>query len=201
MPQSLVSRVNLDFLYPPFLAVALEVLAACERRGARYVATRGFSTYAEQTALWRRGRFGEPGPVVTAAMGGQSSHNFGLAFDVVRDATPDTPKVDPGWRPADYALLGEECEAHGLLWGGTFKAFDGPHFQWPGWATGTALRPLRLELDFATGRGLSTRRALERAWRLLDAERATPEWQAANPNLAAALEVLDFRPTDRSRTA
>jgi peptidoglycan LD-endopeptidase CwlK len=42
----------------------------------------GTRTYAEQNALFRQGRFGNAGPIVTKARGGQSWHNFGLAWDI-----------------------------------------------------------------------------------------------------------------------
>jgi peptidoglycan L-alanyl-D-glutamate endopeptidase CwlK len=42
----------------------------------------GTRTYAEQNALYRKGRFGNPPPRVTNARGGQSNHNFGIAWDI-----------------------------------------------------------------------------------------------------------------------
>ena len=42
----------------------------------------GSRTYAEQNRLFRQGRYGNPGPVVTNARGGRSNHNFGIAWDI-----------------------------------------------------------------------------------------------------------------------
>ena len=42
----------------------------------------GTRTYVEQNTLYRKGRFGNPPPRVTNARGGQSNHNFGIAWDI-----------------------------------------------------------------------------------------------------------------------
>jgi len=68
---------------------------------------------------------------VTKARGGQSYHNFGLAFDIVildsiGKATWDT--THPGWKVS--ADIGKSL---GLEWGGDWTGFkDIPHFQYTG---------------------------------------------------------------------
>jgi peptidoglycan LD-endopeptidase CwlK len=42
----------------------------------------GMRSYEEQNALFRRGRFGNPGPRVTNARRRQSRHNFGIAWNI-----------------------------------------------------------------------------------------------------------------------
>ena len=42
----------------------------------------GTRTYAEQDALYRKGRNGNTEMRVTNAKGGQSNHNFGIAWDI-----------------------------------------------------------------------------------------------------------------------
>lgn len=42
----------------------------------------GSRTYAEQNRLFRQGRYGNPGHIVTHARGGRSNHNFGIAWDI-----------------------------------------------------------------------------------------------------------------------
>jgi peptidoglycan L-alanyl-D-glutamate endopeptidase CwlK len=68
---------------------------------------------------------------VTMAKGGQSYHNFGLAFDiVVLDAVgkADWDASHPGW--AHAGALGKSV---GLEWGGDWTGFkDWPHFQYSG---------------------------------------------------------------------
>jgi peptidoglycan LD-endopeptidase CwlK len=90
----------------------------------------GLRTYAEQDALYAKGRT-EPGPIVTKAKGGQSNHNFGIAFDigVFEDSKylPDSPK---------YKAVGALGVDLGLEWGGNWKTIvDQPHYQLrPNWA-------------------------------------------------------------------
>ena len=80
----------------------------------------GTRTYAEQNDLYRQR------PKVTNARGGQSWHNFGLAWDFGifqdRNYLPNHPL---------YTTLGKlYAKIDGLEWGGTWKSFtDPPHLQ------------------------------------------------------------------------
>lgn len=85
--------------------------------------TRG---YAEQNALFRQGRFGNPGPVVTNARGGYSWHNFGLAWDI--GIFSSTGKYQTGSGP--YNAASAHAKIPGLQWGGDWSSFkDPPHYQ------------------------------------------------------------------------
>lgn len=90
----------------------------------------GTRTYAEQDALYAQGR-STPGAIVTRARGGESNHNFGIAFDV---------GVFEGGRYLDdspkYKAVGTLGLELGLEWGGNWKSIvDQPHFQLrPLWA-------------------------------------------------------------------
>jgi peptidoglycan L-alanyl-D-glutamate endopeptidase CwlK len=90
----------------------------------------GLRTYAEQDALFAQGRT-RPGRKVTNAKGGESNHNFGIAFDVgVFEGAVylgESPRYDV------VGALGQEI---GLEWGGHWSSMaDKPHFQLrPGWA-------------------------------------------------------------------
>lgn len=139
MPTANFSRINLDLLYPPFLEKALQLIANCEARGARYVATYGYRTYVEQMQLWAKGRT-QGTKVVTNAMPGESSHNFGLAIDFVRDTDLEKQGVQPGWAPADYQVLIEEAGKLGLHSGASYKDF--PHVAWPNYITKADMAPL-----------------------------------------------------------
>ncbi len=78
--------------------------------GLGLLVTQGLRTWAEQDALYAKGRTIPPiGKlfVVTKARGGQSWHNFGLAFDiVVLDALGknDWDISHPGWATAATTL-------------------------------------------------------------------------------------------------
>jgi peptidoglycan LD-endopeptidase CwlK len=108
----------------------------------------GTRTYAEQNALYRRGRDGVPGPRVTKARGGHSNHNFGVAWDIGLFGPTGTYFDDS----APYVKAAAAGKADGLEWGGDWKSFqDAPHYQFKlAVASVAELREL-----FETGRGAS----------------------------------------------
>jgi len=111
---------------------ARDLLYRADAEGIRLVITQGFRTYAEQDALY------DKRPKVTNARGGDSWHNFGLAFDVA----PLDAHGKPSW-PEDMKLwtrIGEIGEAVGCEWGGRWKKPDLPHFQHRGGLTLAAAR-------------------------------------------------------------
>lgn len=100
----------------------------------------GTRTYEEQNALFRKGRFGNPPPVVTKARGGQSNHNFGIAWDI---------GIFDGGRYLGasplYARAAQVGKAPGLEWGGDWKSFqDQPHYQL---AVGGPIRVVRASFE------------------------------------------------------
>lgn len=161
MPRDSLLRLDLDLIYLPFLQKVLDVVAACQARGADYVATHGFRTYPEQMTLWAQGRT-VPGKIVTHAKGGQSAHNFGLAIDFVRD-TSKKPGVQPGWAKGDYDILVEEAEKAGLHSGKGYK--DYPHIGWPGYVTAAELK--ELDTAFRQSKELTLDKKLKAVWALV----------------------------------
>lgn len=86
----------------------------------------GTRTYAEQAALFRQGRFGNPGNVVTKAKAGQSWHNFGLAWDI--GIFKNGVYVASDVRP--YQAAAPHGKVAGVEWGGDWTSFkDFPHYQ------------------------------------------------------------------------
>jgi len=84
----------------------------------------GTRTYEEQDRLYAQGR-SQAGNIVTNAKGGQSNHNFGIAFDVGVFKNGKYIEESPV-----YAQLGEIGTAAGLEWGGNWASIkDEPHFQ------------------------------------------------------------------------
>lgn len=87
----------------------------------------GTRTYAEQDALYSQGRT-KAGPIVTYAKGGQSNHNFGIAWDIgIFNAQQGYVTKD-----ANYIAFGTIIS--GLLttieWGGHWHSNkDYPHYQ------------------------------------------------------------------------
>ena len=90
----------------------------------------GLRTYAEQDALYAKGRT-EPGPIVTKAKGGYSNHNFGIAFDI--GVFEGNKYLDESPKYKAVGALGVDL---GLEWGGNWKTIvDQPHYQLrPAWA-------------------------------------------------------------------
>jgi len=87
----------------------------------------GTRTYAEQNAIYKQGRFGNPGKVVTKARGGQSNHNFGIAWDIgIFDHGSYLPE-SPLYKQAGPIVLAATL---GVEWGGNWVSIvDEPHYQ------------------------------------------------------------------------
>ena len=118
--------------------LARAFLARLSASGIRARIISGTRTYAMQDALYRKGRFGYAGPIVTNARGGQSNHNFGIAWDigVFTDDGGYITDAEAYAAAAGVALSGD------LEWGGSWQGFvDNPHYQ------------LRLPLTLAAVRG------------------------------------------------
>lgn len=93
----------------------------------------GLRTIAEQNALYAQGRT-TPGSKVTNAKGGQSFHNYGLAFDFAllidgKEISWDLKKDWDGDKIADWMEVVSVFRKAGWEWGGTWKFTDNPHFQ------------------------------------------------------------------------
>ena len=87
----------------------------------------GTRTYAEQDVLYRQGRNGNTLPRVTNARGGQSNHNFGLAWDIGVFENGKYLGTDSKYKPVAPMVLPQLPE---LEWGGNWKSFkDFPHYQ------------------------------------------------------------------------
>jgi peptidoglycan L-alanyl-D-glutamate endopeptidase CwlK len=89
----------------------------------------GTRTYAEQNLLFRKGRFGNPPPIVTKATGGKSNHNFGIAWDIGIFAQNGAYLGEsPLYNQAGPVALAAGIV--GLEWGGNWTSFtDQPHYQ------------------------------------------------------------------------
>jgi peptidoglycan LD-endopeptidase CwlK len=128
-------------LIPAAQVKAREFMNAIKGQPLTYRIISGTRTYAEQDALFAQR------PKVTNARGGQSNHNFGIAWDVGifengKYYSGDTRKEDKA-----YMELGTLIKANvpGLEWGGDWKSFvDKPHYQL---ATGKSVAQVRALLE------------------------------------------------------
>jgi peptidoglycan L-alanyl-D-glutamate endopeptidase CwlK len=86
----------------------------------------GVRTYAEQNALFAQGRT-RPGKKVTNARGGQSNHNFGIAWDIGIFMNGKYLPESPIYKQAAPIAL---AATTGVEWGGNWITIqDKPHYQ------------------------------------------------------------------------
>lgn len=140
------SERYLTTLHLPVQRQARTYLAAALAAGFDARVISGTRTYAEQNALYRKGRFGNPGPIVTNARGGRSNHNFGLAWDIgLFDGGAYLQSIEPYEQAATAALAAGALTE--LEWGGNWDTFkDRPHYQRP-----TGLQTTELRRRFEAG--------------------------------------------------
>lgn len=132
----MINSRDLNELHPAVKRRALAFISACDADGITLLITSTYRDNASQDALYAQGRNGTPGPVVTNAKGGQSFHNWRLAFDVVplvngKAVWPTSGASGALWRKV--GAIGKTC---GLEWAGDWKRFpEFPHFQYTGGMT------------------------------------------------------------------
>jgi len=120
------SEKNLATCKPPVAELGRVLITAAKEKGINAKVICGSRSYAEQNDLYAQGRT-LPGKIVTKAKGGQSWHNFGMAFDI-GIFSPDGKKYYG--ESAAYQVCGEIGEKLGLEWGGDWDFVDEPHFQY-----------------------------------------------------------------------
>ena len=143
--------------FDPRSEAQLRTLLPATQRAARAFLTRardglggfevkilsGTRTYAEQNALYEKGR-SRPGPRVTNARGGQSNHNFGIAFDIGIFQNGRFLEGNNAAEERVYKQLAQVA-GEGLEWGGNWRSFpDQPHYQL---ALGQTVSQLREKLE------------------------------------------------------
>ena len=100
-------------------------------RGVRLRLSHTLRTNDEQNALFAMGRTAS-GSIVTNSKGGQSIHNFALAFDIVilLDTDNNNTFETAIYSGKHFMRVVNYFKAQGWEWGGDWKHFkDMPHFQ------------------------------------------------------------------------
>ena len=120
-----MSSRNVNDLNPRVKELCLKFIAECKSKGIDIIITSTYRSAQEQNALYAQGRT-VAGKKVTNAKGGQSFHNFRLAFDVV-------PLIAGKAVWGDNKLwdrIGAIGKGVGLEWAGDWKNFkEMAHFQ------------------------------------------------------------------------
>lgn len=149
-----LNQSRLSQLHPKVNALGASLIAEAAKRGIPVLITQGLRTWEEQDALYAKGRTVAPigkQYIVTKAKGGQSYHNFGLAFDLA--PLDSVGKADWDTSHPSWKVLAEIGKSLGLEWGGDWVGFkDLPHFQY------TA------GISLATCRTLYTKGQLNAVW-------------------------------------
>jgi peptidoglycan L-alanyl-D-glutamate endopeptidase CwlK len=118
------SESYIQTLLPAAQQKAREFMKAIQNASFTIKIISGTRTFAEQDQLYRQGR-DLPGPKVTNARGGQSNHNFGVAWDIGVFQNGQYLDESP-----IYKQVGGIGKPLGLEWGGDWKSItDEPHFQ------------------------------------------------------------------------
>jgi peptidoglycan L-alanyl-D-glutamate endopeptidase CwlK len=121
------SEENIITLVPKTQILARKFLTILTGAGKDVRIISGTRTYAEQDMLYRKGRFGNKERKVTNARGGQSNHNFGIAWDIGLFETGRYITIDSKYKQLSSMVLPQLNE---LEWGGAWVNFpDVPHYQ------------------------------------------------------------------------
>ena len=119
------TSIELSSLNPRVAAMARKFLELTKKNNMDVRIITAFRSWDEEDKLYAQGRWA-PGQIVTNARGGDSYHNWGLAFDA---APFEQGKMSTD--VAKFKQMGALGEQAGLKWGGTFRAIvDYPHFQY-----------------------------------------------------------------------
>ncbi len=121
-----ISESHILTLIPAAQIAARQFLSLVKPSGKAVKILSGTRTYAEQNALYAKGRT-TPGQIVTKAKGGQSNHNFGLAWDIGIFENGNYIKNDVPYKTIPPLVLPQMPQ---LEWGGNWISIkDFPHYQ------------------------------------------------------------------------
>jgi len=126
----MASSKSLSSLNSYVASLGRQFLNLCISSGLNVTIITAFRSWTDQDATYAQGRT-VPGPIVTDAVGGDSYHNWGLAFDCA-------PVINGAiaWNATDaFNKMGNLGQRVGLEWGGSWTTFsisivDMPHFQY-----------------------------------------------------------------------
>ena len=119
------SSIAISSLNPYVASLARRFLELTHANNLDARISTAFRSWDEEDRLYAQGRT-IPGSIVTNSRGGDSYHNWGLAFD----AEPyENGKISNDIKK--YKRMGQLGQQVGLKWGGTFISIvDFPHYQY-----------------------------------------------------------------------
>ena len=134
---------DINELHPTLQRGARELIARMGALGFPVGISSTYRSVQYQDSLFEQGR-SRPGQIVTNARGGQSMHNYRLAFDVFKNII-GKEFSDPNF----FETAGRIWQEMGGTWGGAWTTFpDRPHMEYTGGLSISDLqRGLRLADD------------------------------------------------------
>lgn len=121
------SEGNIFSLIPQAQILARQFLNKIIQTGEDVRIISGTRTYSEQDVIYKQGRFGSKLPKVTNARGGQSNHNFGIAWDIGIFEDGHYSTLESKYKKIATDVSGSFPQ---LQWGGNWTSFkDYAHFQ------------------------------------------------------------------------
>lgn len=131
----MIDSRSLTELHPAVRRAAEELKRRMAAAGYDVLVTSTYRDFERQDVLYAQGRTA-PGAIVTNCRGGESIHNYGLAFDICKNV-----KGQEYSDAAFFALAGKTGMEMGLVWGGSWAGFvDKPHFEYTGGMTLSRLK-------------------------------------------------------------
>ena len=128
---------DITMCHPRLQTLAQRLVTEGKKQGFIIKIGECFRSVAEQDALYAQGRT-NAGNIVTYARGSSysSMHQWGVAFDVIRNDGKGAYNNNDGW----FDKVGKLGKSLGLEWGGDWTSpVDKPHFQLPDWGSTTAV--------------------------------------------------------------
>lgn len=121
-------------LHPLVELGRIELMEQAKAKGIDLMVVGSYRSFQEQDRLYSIGRGeGDERAIVTNARGGQSWHNYGLAFDLAFDVggVPSWDDMDRNNNGiSDWEEIGLIGESLGFEWGGRWTSLvDKPHFE------------------------------------------------------------------------
>jgi peptidoglycan LD-endopeptidase CwlK len=126
----MINSRNLNQLHPAVAARAARLLRIAKENGVNLLVTSTLRDHESQDALYAQGRT-VSGNRVTNARGGDSFHNYGLAFDVVPIRFGKPVWGTSGEDAKLWEYVGQLGELVGLQWAGRWQGGlrEMAHFQ------------------------------------------------------------------------
>jgi peptidoglycan LD-endopeptidase CwlK len=119
----MINSRKVEDLHPKVATLCRKFIAECKKAGIDVLITSTYRDYESQNALYAQGRT-KAGRIVTYAKGGESFHNFRVAFDFV--------PIVAGKAIWNDARTFKKCRAIGEALGLEGLSFEMAHLQYRG---------------------------------------------------------------------